>query len=211
MTTTALPIIEFSDLDTETQKAFTKIDALDLAPIKWSLVTDKYGAPAEMTHDEADIAIEEYRMLLKLWTVYEGVADVVMSRLIDEVWHTHILDTSKYTADMLEIFGSYKQHFPYFGVQGPEEAQRLTDAFSASASLFLTHFGVDIVESSQSWTNNQHRRNRAYYLANEKPASTIDAANCGEVRCCNACGKCSNVMHGDPAMAELYFGARPRA
>src|ERR1700721_1103138 len=54
---------------------------------------------------------DEYRRFLTLRKRYPGVR-LVPSRLIDRVWHYHILDTSKYTRDTKRIFGEYLHHDP---------------------------------------------------------------------------------------------------
>ena len=47
----------------------------------------------------------------------------VPSKLVDLVWHEHILDTQEYKRDTLRMFGHYVHHAPSFG--GEEEKKEL--------------------------------------------------------------------------------------
>lgn len=183
------------------------INGIDLGPIHWTLTQGQYGEPAVMTPDEADKAIAQYRMTLKLWVKYPD--DVVaITRLIDEVWHTHLLDSTKYVSDMAPIFGGYVHHYPYFGVQGEIEEAALYAAFDRGLELFKQEFSVDPRVANAAWLGNRHARQREYFLVNDSPVGD-NMASCGTVRCCNACGKCERTMHGDPHMAAVMFGPRP--
>jgi hypothetical protein len=119
-----------------------RVDDLDLEPIAFSLIQPDPGEQA-LTLTQADWDIALYRMFLKLCAVYHGTS-VVPTRAIDRVWHAHMLDTAKYRADCLLVFGRFLDHFPYAGLRG--EADRvawLTD-FARTRTLFRDHFGVEL-------------------------------------------------------------------
>ena len=79
-----------------------------------------HHVPDEAT---ARAAVDEYRRMLLL--VQRFPADpVVPSKLVDLVWHEHILDTARYRRDCLRLFGRYVHHNPSFG--GEEEKAELT-------------------------------------------------------------------------------------
>ncbi len=46
---------------------------------------------------------------------------IIPNKFIDEFWHTHILDTEKYTKDCQQIFGQYFHHYPYYGMRNEED------------------------------------------------------------------------------------------
>ena len=54
----------------------------------------------------------------------EDVEDIVVSKDVDEFWHTHILHTMKYTEDCERVFGTYLHHNPDIGERTPVEIQR---------------------------------------------------------------------------------------
>jgi len=62
----------------------------------------------------ARAAINEYRRMLYLIQQFPD-APVVPSKLVDLVWHEHILDTTQYKQDSQRMFGRYIHHAPAFG------------------------------------------------------------------------------------------------
>ncbi len=96
-----------------------------------------------LTLADADQAVGLYRCFSKL-CVHRHDASLVPTRLIDRVWHAHLLDTAKYRADCQQVFGRVLDHFPYAGLLGEaDEAAWLRD-FARTRQLFLEHFGVDL-------------------------------------------------------------------
>jgi hypothetical protein len=55
---------------------------------------------------------EEYRKFLALHLSYPDV-DIVPCKIVDEIWHQHILDTAAYRDDCDALFGRFLDHFPY--------------------------------------------------------------------------------------------------
>lgn len=66
------------------------------------------------------------------------------SEEIDEFWHNHILDTSKYRIDCQNIFGFYFDHYPYFGMDNTSNLVDLASAFYETQELYLEEFGVEL-------------------------------------------------------------------
>ena len=84
---------------------------MDLEPIKFSLTQRDDGVGWSL--DKAELMEVWYRRFLYLVSLYPDKI-IVPSKDIDIFWHTHILDTLKYTADCQKLFGKYFHHFPYF-------------------------------------------------------------------------------------------------
>lgn len=59
-------------------------------------------------------ALAEYRRMLQLIQRFPDTP-VVPSKLVDLVWHEHILDTATYKKDSQRLFGRYIHHAPAFG------------------------------------------------------------------------------------------------
>ncbi len=89
----------------------------------------------ERLWDEARVerALGEYKQFLALM-LWSPDTVIVPSEDIDEVWHTHVLNTARYQADCDAIFGRFQHHFPTFGeseevqeehMKGREETMRL--------------------------------------------------------------------------------------
>lgn len=107
-----------------------KIQELDLEPIKFKLVKEE-----NWTIEQADKVEEEYKGYLHLCKNYPHLS-IVPTEMIDDFWHTHILDTEKYIHDCDEVFGRYLHHFPYVGLRGKEDENNLHSAFEITKALF---------------------------------------------------------------------------
>lgn len=190
-------------IDVGLDERLSRIDQIDLEPIAFKLTEPQYGRPSTMTEEEADVAVELYRQTLKLWLLHPGMV-ITVTAMIDEVWHTHILDTTKYSQDMVYALGYVPQHYPYFGAQGPVEYQRLMEAFEATKPLYA-NFDIDPVEVSAAWQRNWDRRLGEFY-AMKRTTEVELVGKCGTVRCCNACNK----VHDSIMDPTIEFGPRMR-
>lgn len=127
--------------------AFARIDALDLTMVKMKLCLPVKKEGKGWTQNIADLAEGLYKQFLRLNLLYP-TKSIVPTRLIDEMWHQHILDTRAYDADCQRIFGYKLHHFPYFGLRDEQDAQDLADSFSDTCALFMHHFGVNLPQAS---------------------------------------------------------------
>jgi hypothetical protein len=111
---------------------------LDLSNVRAKLSDPDEGkGPSD---SQLDLAEQEYRRFLALNLAYPD-ADIVPCKLVDEIWHQHILDTHAYHHDCDAIFGSYLHHFPYFGMRGEDDAQALNDAYADTLARYRQAFG----------------------------------------------------------------------
>lgn len=112
---------------------------LDLEMIKLKLQDSEEGAgwTIELCN-EVEI---EYKRFLSLKRSYPD-SEIVPNKLVDRFWHQHILDTSKYHADCLDLFGYFVHHYPYFGMNGEADYQNLCNAFEETKELYKLHFGT---------------------------------------------------------------------
>lgn len=113
------------------------VEALDFSRLR-----HKYTASseAEMTEEEWDFGELEYRRFLSLKVCYPG-KPLVPSKLIDKIWHAHILDTKAYREDCDKVFGQFIDHFPYFGIYGTEDYRNLQFAYKETLALYEKHYG----------------------------------------------------------------------
>lgn len=89
-------------------KVAALVDAIDLTNCRARLMDPKLGEG--WSAEKADKEIAKYRNFLKL--VSTGMA-CCPTLDVDQVWHTHILDTISYTEDCQRCFGRYIHHRPY--------------------------------------------------------------------------------------------------
>lgn len=83
----------------------------------------------------------EYLRFLSLVRAYPDVM-LVPSKAVDTFWHAHILDTQRYAADCMRVFGHFVHHFPYLGMRGRADEDSLRAASEHSLSLYARHFGA---------------------------------------------------------------------
>src|ERR1700743_3709578 len=107
-------------------EAQERLELLDLTNVRMKLADADEGPGLGI--EQVDLMEGEYRKFLALKLMYPG-ADIVPCKIVDEMWHRHILDTAAYRADCDAIFGRFLDHFPYFGMRGAEDAQALEDAY----------------------------------------------------------------------------------
>ena len=112
--------------------------SLDLSGVRMKLADPVEGKG----YDDArlDLMEQEYRRFLALHIAHPD-AEIVPCHMVDEMWHSHILDTIAYRRDCEAIFGSFLDHYPYFGMGSEEEAQELTDAYATTLELYERAFG----------------------------------------------------------------------
>lgn len=134
--TVTLPLSHCSSIP-EAGELHPDVALLDFQRIKFKYTA---SAEAEMTADEWDQAELEYRRFLTLKALYPAVS-LVPSKMVDAVWHAHILDTRAYRADCLSVFGYFIDHYPYFGIYGADDYQSLQNTFEETVALYERHFG----------------------------------------------------------------------
>lgn len=111
---------------------------LDLSGVRFKLSNPEEGEA--WTAEVLDLAESEYRKFLALCMAYPDEA-IVPCRLVDQFWHQHILDTRAYREDCQRLFGFFYDHFPYFGLNGPEDAANLESAYAVTLNLYEMSFG----------------------------------------------------------------------
>jgi hypothetical protein len=120
-------------------QALARLDELlDMSNIRMKLADPDEGLG--LSEDRLDLMEQEYRRFLALHLAFPDI-DVVPCKLVDEMWHRHILDTAAYREDCQKIFGRFLDHFPYFGMRGPEDAEALNDAYAQTLGRYRDAFG----------------------------------------------------------------------
>ncbi len=111
---------------------------LDLRNIRMKLADPEEGAGLHPF--QLDLMEQEYRRFLAVHLAFPEM-DVVPCKLVDEMWHRHILDTAAYREDCQRLFGRFLDHFPYFGMRGPEDAEALEGAYVETLARYREAFG----------------------------------------------------------------------
>jgi hypothetical protein len=123
----------------QTDRAMSRLQGLlDLSNVRMKLVDVEVGKgydPAQL-----DLMEQEYRRFLALHLAYPEM-DVVPCKIVDELWHQHILDTAAYREDCEAIFGFFLDHFRYFGMRGADDERALNDAYAETLDRYREAFG----------------------------------------------------------------------
>jgi hypothetical protein len=147
------------DAAVDAPTAMRRLDnLLDLSNVQMKLADPDEGPG--LGQDAIELMEAEYRKFLALQLMHPD-AVIVPCKIVDEMWHRHILDTAAYRVDCQAIFSRFLDHFPYFGMRGEEDAQALNDAYADTLWRYRDAFG-------------------------EPPAETwisSDAAKCGRTAC----------------------------
>lgn len=125
--------------------ALARVDeVLDLTNVRRKLADPEEGKGYDVAH--LDRMETEYRRYLALQLAYPD-RDIVPCRIVDEMWHQHILDTMAYALDCDAIFGSFLHHYPYFGMRDEAELQELHDAYADTVECYRAAFGEPQAET----------------------------------------------------------------
>lgn len=141
------------------KKIAPKVAAIDLSMVKMKLQEPDEGLG--WSAEQCELAEVEYKRFLHLCAVHGK--GIVPNKIMDQMWHYHILDTRAYHKDCEEVFGHYMHHFPYFGMRGEDDAKNLESEFRISQSKYLQAFGEDMSrsESTDCWHDCQGRCHHA--------------------------------------------------
>lgn len=124
--------------DNRVKVGLRRAHQIDLSMVRMKLMdTEQRTMPGSVNTDDA---ISYYREFLALLYAYPEKA-IVPSRIIDAVWHHHILDTRAYANDTRSMFGYFLHHYPYFGMRGSDDAKLLANSFAETCALWQKHFG----------------------------------------------------------------------
>jgi hypothetical protein len=115
-----------------------RANLINFENVKMKLLSPEFEG--KYSSNEVDQYISLYREFLAIHFAYKSM-DIVPTKLIDLIWHQHILDTRAYARDCDFLFGYFLHHYPYFGLNGPEDARNLAAAFQNTCEIWKVHFG----------------------------------------------------------------------
>lgn len=161
----------------------------------------------------ARAAIAEYRRMLYLIQKFPE-APVVPSKLVDLVWHEHILDTQQYKQDSQRMFGRYIHHAPAFG-DNEDEAVKVEkeSMLRDQAEMFKKYVQLFEDEPPTDVWPTARRLGGAGHLPDCCKAACVKP-DCVSCVGCNAidCGKFEATMLESPkkhALPEDFSGYVP--
>ena len=122
------------------EQVIAAIHALDLESVKVRAMDPELGEG--WTREYAEGIEQGYRNYLTMLAKYQDHAeDILLSKDVDEFWHTHILQTIKYSEDCESVFGTYLHHNPHVGERKPEDLQKRAALVEETRRLYRQEFG----------------------------------------------------------------------
>jgi len=124
------------------EQVIAAIHALDLESVKIRAMDPELGEG--WTREYAEGIEQGYRTYLTMLAKYPDHAeDILLSKDVDEFWHTHILQTIKYTEDCEAVFGKYLHHAPHIGKVTSADKKRRMALAEKTRRLYQGEFGSE--------------------------------------------------------------------
>jgi hypothetical protein len=116
------------------------IQVLDLESVKLRLMDPELGKNWSRAYAESIEAA--YKRYLAMLVKYQDAAeDIMLSKDVDEFWHTHILQTIKYAEDCERVFGTFLHHNPHIGERTAADLEKRSVMAEKTRSLYEREFG----------------------------------------------------------------------
>jgi len=116
------------------------IHALDLESVKSRATDPELGEG--WTREYADSIETAYKTYLTMLVKYPDHAeDILLSKDVDEFWHTHILQTMKYADDCESVFGQFLHHSPHIGEVTAADHEHRAKQAEKTRALYEKEFG----------------------------------------------------------------------
>ena len=143
------------------QEVITAIQALDLESVKLRVMDAELGEG--WTREYADSIEAAYKNYLTMLVKYpDDAEDIMLSEDVDEFWHTHILQTTKYAKDCQNVFGNFLHHEPHVGEVTAEDHEKRAALAEKTRRLYEQEFG-SAEKSKAAWAGHIMRAENAAY------------------------------------------------
>ncbi len=132
------------------EQVIAAIQALDLEPVKLRVMDPKLGEG--WSREYAESIEQAYKNYLTMLVKYQNDAeDILLAEDVDEFWHTHILQTIKYTEDCEAVFGKYLHHNPHVGEVTAAVVEKRITLAKKTQLLYQCEFGSE-EGSNAAWS-----------------------------------------------------------
>ncbi len=164
------------------EKVVSAIQALDLEPVKSRVMDAELGEG--WSREYADSVEAAYKTFLTMLVKYpDDSGDIMLAKDVDEFWHTHILQTLKYTQDCEQTFGFYLHHYPHVGERTAKDLAHRKALAAKTQELYAREFGAQHADTA--WAGNVAKPATAAYSA-ARTQSDIVAVPAQDIRAGNA-------------------------
>src|SRR6266853_3659268 len=178
------------------EQVIAAINALDLESVKVRAMDPELGEG--WTREYAEGIERGYRTYLAMLAKYPDHAeDILLSKDVDEFWHTHILQTIKYTEDCEAVFGKYLHHAPHVGEVTSADREKRIALAEKTRRLYQREF-VNEQDYTAAWAGIPVRAENTAKFG-------------GAVRAENAAMSAAAIRAGNAAMSAAAIRAENAA
>jgi hypothetical protein len=151
------------------------IQALDLETVKSRVMDAELGEG--WTREYADSVESAYKTFLTMLIKYpEDSEDIMLAKDVDEFWHTHILQTRKYTNDCERTFGFYLHHNPHVGERTAADLAKREELAAKTQQLYAREFG-SAQRAEAAWAGDMAKPGTAAAFSSGPGIAAIRAGN----------------------------------
>src|SRR5215213_3409132 len=142
-----------------TSEVLPAIQALDLESVKTRLMDPELGEG--WTREYADSIEGAYKTFLSMVVKYpEHAEHIMLSKDVDEFWHTHILQTMKYADECEAVFGRFLHHAPHVGELTDADHEKRAVLTEKTRTLYQREFG-SMENAETAWAGHITRTDAA--------------------------------------------------
>jgi hypothetical protein len=176
------------------QDVIAAIRTLDLESVKLRVMDAELGEG--WTREYADSIEIAYKTYLTMLVKYQDHAeDILLAEDVDEFWHTHILQTTKYAKDCQNVFGNFLHHEPHVGEVTAEDHEKRIAMAERTRGLYAREFGD---AQDAAWSGHAIKaEHAAYSAASIRPQKAAYSA--ASIRAGNAAYSAASMRAGRAA------------
>jgi hypothetical protein len=184
------------------------IQALDLESVKSRVMDTELGEG--WSREYADSIETAYKTYLTMLVKYpDDAEDILLSKDVDEFWHTHILQTRKYREDCQKTFGNFLHHEPHVGRVSAEDHEKRTVQAEKTRSLYEREFG-NMRKAEAAWSGYAISARQAAFSAAAIQAGKAAFSAAG-VRAERAAFSAASIQTGSAAFSAASVRAENAA
>ena len=192
-------------------EVISAIQALNVESVKLRVMDPELGEG--WTREYAESIEAAYKRYLTLQVKYpDDAEDILLSKDVDEFWHTHILQTIKYADDCQNLFGNFLHHNPHVGKLSAEVQEKRIRLAEKTRRIYEQEFGsgpraqkawagAGIVAPNAAMSNSEIRAGNAAMSNSEIRAGNAAMSN-SEIRASNSAMSNSEIRAGNAAMSN---------
>ncbi len=185
-------------------EVISAIQMLNLESVKLRVMDPELGEG--WTRDYAESVEAAYKRYLVMQVKYpDDAGDILLSKDVDEFWHTHILQTIKYSDDCEMVFGAYLHHTPHVGERSQALMEKRVRLAEKTRQLYELEFGGS-QHAATAWSGAAYSTTNAAMSSSEIRADHA-AMSSSEIRVDRAAMSSSEIRAGRAAMSSSEIRA----